>query len=319
MIRLATVGQKSFKSYQQPTSTSFPLFSTMKHLATTTSLPFVQHDRKISAKGVVFSDALINHNEYLQLFDNALAAKTATLVEAVRTTRADFEEALSNANTKEERETVRNREGKRNGKARKKLNAAATEVYKTFATKAGLSTKEIDAVELLCTMNGSERAKIPTQQQLVTLLGDSLSEETKSALSDYNKAKTPEAKCYAKAEFTYYLTMDMAGEVGRKATNENAKALAAKLADDYNKKYWQTKKGRNADRSKSSAAVAHREWFIPSFIRQMAPAFNQLVIVDTVDENDEEIKEMSKLLDDIESAEGDERNQKINDFWTKKS
>ena len=116
-----------------------------------------------------------------------------------------------------------------------------------------------------------------------------------------------------------YLTRDIADEVGRKATNENAKALAAKLADDYNKKYWQTKKGRNADRSKSSAAVAHREWFFPSFIRHIATAFSQLVIVDTVDENDEDIKKISKLLDEIESSEGDERKKKIHDFWRNKS
>lgn len=291
----------------------------MKHLATVTSISSQQYDRAKSTKGVVFDAALIHHDANLQLFNNTLAVETATLAEKVRTTKAAFEEALSRVNTKEERAKVYDREGGRNGRARKKYNAAETEVYKTFATNAGLSTKVIKAVELLCTMNGSQRAKIPTQQQLETLLGATFTEETKRALFDYNKAKTPEAKCYAKAEFTYYLTRDIADEVGRKATNENAKALAAKLADDYNKKYYSTEKGQKAGRSKSSAVVAHREWFLPSFIRHIATAFSQLVIVDTVDENDEDIKKISKLLDEIESAEGDERKKMIRAFWRNKS
>ena len=213
----------------------------MKHLAATTRLPFLQYDRNRSAESVTFNDGLINHNAYLQVFDDALDAETVRLAEAVRTTGAAFEEALSNTNTKQERELVQNREGKRHGRARKKLNEAKTKVYKTFATNARprLSTNEIAAVELLCKMNESIRAKIPTQQQLDALLGATLSDETKRALSDYNKAKDQ----FDKADFMYYLTTDMADEFGRKATNESAKALTAKLADDYNKKYWQTKKG----------------------------------------------------------------------------
>ena len=71
--------------------------------------------------------------------------------------------------------------------------------------------------------------------------------------------------------------------------------------------------------NRNKATVSPRQWYFPSFIRQAATAFNQLEIVDTVDENDEDIKKISKLLDDIGSAEGDERKKKINDFWMKTS
>jgi hypothetical protein len=289
----------------------------MKHLAATTSLPFHQHDRNRSDESVTFSDALINHKENLQLFNDALDAETATLAEEVRTIESEFEEAISNANTKEEKNHVHSTIGKRRHRARMKLKKAMTTVYKTFATNGtGLSTDEIEAVELLCKMNENIQAKIPTLQQLDTLLGATLSEELKSALSVYNKAKNKFDKSDAKADFMYYLTRDLADELGRKATNESAKALAAKLADDYNKKYWQTTKGKDAIK-RNTSAVSPREWFFPSFIRHAATAFNQLEVVDTVDENDEDIKKMSELLDDIGSAEGDERKKKINDFWMK--
>ncbi len=289
----------------------------MKHLAAITSISSQQYDRARSRKSVVFNDALINHDKYLRSFNDALEAAAPGLARQVREHEEAYDVAMSRANTAEAKKDATNREGQRWRRARVKLKKAETAVYITHATKAELSTNQIKALELLCKMNETKYAKPPKQQQLETLLGGALSEETKGALSAYNNAKKQEAQSLAKTEFVYHLMTDMADEFGKNATNESGKALTAKLADNYNRKYWSTQKGKNADRC--NAAVPHREWFFPSIIRQIATAFSQLVIVDSVDENDERIKKISKLLDEIESSEGDERKKKIHDFWRNKS
>lgn len=300
--------------------------ATWKYFATvTTSLPTQQYDSGKSGNSniVVFDDKdLTSHNTSLEQFNNALTERTSTLAQKLSAKEVALEEAITNYDSKvaaklnadEEKLEVRRKRENKNAAA-KKLMKEEAKVYAYFAEKGNLSPTMKEAVNLLGKLKTSEREKPPVLTWLDTLPRYVPSEETKAALSKYHDVTEREHKSNAKADFVYLLTRDLAEDIGKNTTNKSARALSAKLLDDCDRKYWKTKKGKTMMERSKERAVSPDEYFFPWLIRQAVAVFSQLVVVDTVDEDDEDIIKTRQLLAEIKKAKGNDKKKLIKDLW----
>ena len=193
-------------------------------------------------------------------------------------------------------------------------------VYLTMCKKAGVSLEATKAIEILCNMHVSEKAKPPTLEQLDSL-GDIVSEVTKADFTVFIDKKTAyTCKKKKKYAFKYHLCVDVATALEKSVKNKHGKALVAKLWDDADNKYfWGTAKGDSiSDTSRISGdggRAFSQQWFLPSVLGKVAKAFCQLEIVDSVEENNEKANKIRDLLGKVERSEGNEREKFIQQFW----
>ena len=280
-----------------------------------------KYDPKRSSSPVDFGEAeaqALSQSVLLASFNNRLERETRQLVQnsqkaevAFNTADANLRAAIAAGDDVDELKKKRAKLGDAKSRAAKKVREKENEVYLALCKEANLSSEATDVIKILCNLNTSIRAKLPTSKKLDSL-GDIVSNATKAQLMTSSDK--------SKQNFIYLLGVDAATAVEKNAKNKRSKEFAAKLWEDVDTKYfWSTKKAHGFI-SKSSFGRDYgkdlcRQWFLPSVLGKVAKLFGQLEIVDSVDENNAKANKLRDLLSKVESSEGKEREEYIKQIW----